>query len=631
MVAYHYDFRIALVKGSPNTVAANATVLVYDPLDTGYTTPLSVYSDPALTTIVNLVTDQYGIVPDFWTNNKPDLLWKSGTMKGGWATTSSRPGIRGPSGGTGPQGPRGPQGTPGLNGAGTNADIATYVEEAGPTKDALDETYATRTSLGLKIDKASPAMALGQDLNLMVTTGNWNVQSTSVLVNGANYPVQLAGMLSVVARSAGDSLWQRYKAYATGEIYERTYYGLVWSAWTKVVVHADQLFLSPKAPPYNAKGNGVADDSTAIQAWLNDGGVVLANGTFRITTGLTLSGDNRTLYTDNATILADSADITALTVTGNKCRVSVRIDGNNKANFGIRGSGAGCVFERNHIENIYSSTTTARAMEITTTGGAVIRNNTFRNVTSVGNVTFGDGNGFARAIVLYGTAAATATSYILDNVIDNIVGEEGDGIAVLFFDGSANPFLSGKTTVRGNQISNVSRRFIKIQGSDVRVEDNILTHDGTVPANPSSSIDLIQCDNVTVARNTITPNPLSNAIASNGTSAVRNKNLVIEGNIIRQGDTKNSPSIYLNYATESSITGNTAHGGAAAVLLGNSINVLISDNKHFGGLDSAVSFSANSTNTGVVMRLNTNMKSSRTNYISNLGAGALTELNATRV
>lgn len=118
MVAYHYDFRIALVKGSPNTVAANATVLVYDPADTGYTTPLTVYSDPALTTIVNLVTDAYGIVPDFW-SDKPDLLWKSGTMKGGWATTSSRPGLRGATGAPGVAGPPGPPGGPGLNGEST--------------------------------------------------------------------------------------------------------------------------------------------------------------------------------------------------------------------------------------------------------------------------------------------------------------------------------------------------------------------------------------------------------------------------------------------------------------------------------------------------------------------------------
>lgn len=123
MVAYHYDFRIALVKGSPNVAAANATVLVYDPLDVTYSTPISVYSDPGLTTIVNLVTDQYGIIPDFW-SDKPDLLWKSGALAGGWATTSSRPGIRGLTGAEGPEGPMGPNGTAGLNGQ--NGEVARW-------------------------------------------------------------------------------------------------------------------------------------------------------------------------------------------------------------------------------------------------------------------------------------------------------------------------------------------------------------------------------------------------------------------------------------------------------------------------------------------------------------------------
>lgn len=159
MVAYHYDTKVAFIKGSPNTVAANATVLVYDTTDTGYTTPLVTYSDPALTVIVNLVSDAYGIVPDFWTNNKPDVLWKSGSMTGGWATTQSRPGIQGPvSTVPGPPGPPGTPGTPGLNGAGTNADVAAYVPVSGPTRDALDARYPTITSnnaaLALKSDKS---------------------------------------------------------------------------------------------------------------------------------------------------------------------------------------------------------------------------------------------------------------------------------------------------------------------------------------------------------------------------------------------------------------------------------------------------------------------------------------------
>jgi hypothetical protein len=156
MVAYHYDFRIALVKGSPNTVAANATVLVYDPTDTGYVTPLNVYSDPALTSIVNLVSDSYGIVPDFW-SAKSNLLFKSGTIKGGWATNSSVPGVQGATGPTGPTGATGPQGTPGLNGAGTNAAVAAYVTASGETRDALDARYplatTMTTNLGTKVAK----------------------------------------------------------------------------------------------------------------------------------------------------------------------------------------------------------------------------------------------------------------------------------------------------------------------------------------------------------------------------------------------------------------------------------------------------------------------------------------------
>jgi len=116
MVAYHYDTKVAFVKGSPNTVAANATVLVYATTDTGYTTPLVTYSNPGLTTIADLVSDVYGIVPDFYTNNESDVLWKSGTLTGQWATTQSRPGLRGATGADGPQGDQGPIGIPGLNG-----------------------------------------------------------------------------------------------------------------------------------------------------------------------------------------------------------------------------------------------------------------------------------------------------------------------------------------------------------------------------------------------------------------------------------------------------------------------------------------------------------------------------------
>lgn len=122
MVAYKFSYPVAWFRGSgPNAPiykAANATLLIYTLADTGFTTPITVYSDRQLTTIANVVTDDDGVGADFYTDDLPDIRWKSGAESGEWATTQSRPGLRGPvSTVPGPPGPPGADGTPGLNGA----------------------------------------------------------------------------------------------------------------------------------------------------------------------------------------------------------------------------------------------------------------------------------------------------------------------------------------------------------------------------------------------------------------------------------------------------------------------------------------------------------------------------------
>lgn len=122
MVAYKFSYPIAWLRGSgpeaPVTKAANATILVYDLADTGFTTPITIYADRALTEITNLVSDADGVCGDFFTDDMPDVSWKSGVESGEWATTQSRPGIRGLTGAVSTvPGPPGADGTPGLNGA----------------------------------------------------------------------------------------------------------------------------------------------------------------------------------------------------------------------------------------------------------------------------------------------------------------------------------------------------------------------------------------------------------------------------------------------------------------------------------------------------------------------------------
>lgn len=326
--------------------------------------------------------------------------------------------------------------------------------------------------------------------------------------------------------------------------------------------------LNAKAAPYKARGDGVTDDSAALQAWLDAGGSRLADGTYRITKGLTLNGDNRRFYTENAKIVADGTNITALTVTGRNAIVSAFIDGKNKASGGVTVTASGAVLENGWYENFRSTTQGARGVEARTTGGITIRNNVIRNVVSVGDATLGNGNGASRGIVLSGPAAATAASVISANIIQNIAGEEGDAIQVLFFDGkTSTPFSSGRVDVSDNDIWNASRRFIKIQASDVTVQRNKLnSYLTTSPANPATSIDILHSENVKVISNEVNPNLLGHVvIAVRGPLGVPLRGIEVRSNIVRQSADKKSIGIYLTWTTAPIIQDNHIYISGTAV------------------------------------------------------------------
>lgn len=335
MVAYHYDFRIALVKGSPNTVAANATVLVYDPADTGYTAPVTVYSDPAMTMIANLVTDAYGVVPDFWTNNLPDLLWKSGAMSGGWATTSSRPGLRGATGPQGAQGIQGPQGNPGLNGAGTNSDVAAYVPAAGPTRDALDARYPTKDAQTAALNNMVAKGSLVLNVKDYGAKGDGTTDDTAAIQSAIN--AAAAGAV-IYFPPTGSGSWYKITNTLTVTTPNLTFRGNPRDAYTVSIrcAVASKVMISVKAASFvfqylgligdSSATNGAGATVTGIEIFGDTDGNMDANiwnGTFQwLAVGIRTHGRNATISNDTLfsnslkAIVVDGKDATYHTGSG---------------------------------------------------------------------------------------------------------------------------------------------------------------------------------------------------------------------------------------------------------------------------------------------------------------------------
>lgn len=379
------------------------------------------------------------------------------------------------------------------------------------------------------------------------------------------------------------------------------------------------------AKSFGAVGDGVADDTAAVQAWLDAGGYRLEDGVYRITSTLTLAGNGRTFVTDGARLLGATQDMTMMAVTGDDCTISAHFAGNSLAAAGVYVTGARALIESGRYEDIRSTAVQdARAINVTTAGGVTVRRNIILRTHNA------KAAGFCRAIAVNATTAASGDTIITDNRIDGVTGTEGDAIQILFNDGG-NVFLDARAVIARNNIRNASRRFIKVQGSNTVVKDNIIRFDiATAPELPSNYINAFQSDNVTITGNDIGTGLLSNPIAVTGIAARRSKGITIRNNVIRQDDARDVASVYLDYVEDGAITDNLCFGGAAGVSVGNSINVLVDGAVGFGGLSTRQVVRGTISNTDVTVRSSANMNPARTTPILLDGTGHKAELNYSR-
>lgn len=338
-------------------------------------------------------------------------------------------------------------------------------------------------------------------------------------------------------------------------------------------VRKGELFLNVK--DYGATGDGIADDSPALQTALNaalpDSTILFPAGTYRLVAGLT-SATPRVHLAGNGIIRADTPEMTMLTVTGHGTRASIHFDGADKAAVGARVNAAGCELVDGILENFRSSTGGAFAIRVDADGGVLIERNVIANVTAVGDSTTGNSVGASRAVLVTSRSAATSSNIVRHNRISNILGEEGDAIQILF---GLSPFLTAHAIVSGNLIETVSRRAIKIQGSDCWVTGNMYRHLGPAPAGTAASlIDVIHSDHVLVSGNVLDAAHFLGIQASG--QPLKSTGVQILDNVVRSGTA--IVGIYVANMVHSKVQGNTVEGGSAGIWATGSSDVNILSN-----------------------------------------------------
>ena len=163
----------------------------------------------------------------------------------------------------------------------------------------------------------------GADLDTYITTGFFHQNSNANAVAGSNYPVSVAGMLTV--KEDGLMVYQEYHQYNTGKIWTRGKYQSTWATWTQSWGGAD---FADNSTNWNT-AHGWGDHSGLYQPLA----AVLTN-----TTASFLTADENKL--DNIEALADVTDASnVLTALSGATITAAVAAGTDKVLFQDTGSG----------------------------------------------------------------------------------------------------------------------------------------------------------------------------------------------------------------------------------------------------------------------------------------------------
>ncbi|HCE1967429.1 TPA: hypothetical protein NGS74_005014 [Vibrio parahaemolyticus] len=232
-------------------------------------------------------------------------------------------------------------------------------------------------------------------------------------------------------------------------------------------------------------------------------------------------------------LIGGENDIEMFLNSGNRCKISLLLDGEGKAGKGLIVTGDDCVVVDCEVENLFNRRTSTVAVTFRGDIKFTAKFNVINNIDSVQSGVNGDALGACRAFLVEHTTHRTKRGVIKHNECKGIKGREGDAIQVICFDGTY-PFCDGNVTVKDNETEDCTRRAVKIQASSCKVLSN--EHSNYLALlelwNSASLIDVIGSNNVIVKLN-ILDAEFFTAITS--TSPVQTHGFVATDNIFKVG------------------------------------------------------------------------------------------------
>ena len=309
---------------------------------------------------------------------------------------------------------------------------------------------------------------------------------------------------------------------------------------------------------YGAVGDGVADDSAAIQAATTaaaaiNAAVVFSGGTYKVNSFISLPSNTYWVGQGNAKIFLSPTMTTGTSFGG----VSRAIYGQSASNI--------------KLENIEFYSTDVGVTKIISIAfdqitGLKIQNCVFRD--------FGDAIFTAQGVVIFDSSEIT----IADSVFDNCT---SDGAAL------SNDCFNFK--VYDNQFTNNGDWgfVVTINCNDGVIANNLILN------NFSTGTGSDRCQNIVFSGNNIQNNEHGIRVTEFATDAFENKNIVIAGNNIIGSDVAGI-SVEKTVATGNlSVTGNTINGSNnQGIRIVDAVNVAITGNSILSCTAEGISFNA---------------------------------------